>query len=567
MSTAGVVSEKQERVRDNVMSLLGRFSMGAKLMFAPTLIVVLLIGISVVAYQGLNRQQKILGQIEATRFSELQRGLEISSASQAAMVSSYAAIVQLIRAQGSISKEALQSYVDEMQASVNDMLAGVAKTVNAETKISEQEQALYEKLAEQADYFAQGINELGQAILENPALASSQLGYVRADYNRLQGLLGQLIEEQKALAGSSFEEANATADKVALSLEVSILVAIVLSLLTALLVRRQVLRAIKAIELAAMRLKKGDLTHRVEIMGRDELAQTASAFNELIDSLQYSVMKVVQVSRSVDDSAEALVGTSDQVAEGAQKQAGAAVDAANTMDLMSQEIASIASHVEDLRATAQESLQGSEAGRDALDRLLQEISRVKDAFASITDSVGDFVSSTTEITNSINQVKDLSGQTNLLALNAAIEAARAGENGRGFSVVAEEVRSLAQRSALAANSINELTENLEAQSHRVNVALEEGSSALDGSQSLLEELERVLSEATRLVGSSNDGVDEIAQAVHKQNKGGKEIAGSIERIAEMGKDGNQISHTVRTSVASLRELSKELAQSVSHFET
>ena len=77
----------------------------------------------------------------------------------------------------------------------------------------------------------------------------------------------------------------------------------------------------------------------------------------------------------------------------------------------------------------------------------------------------------------------------------------------------------------------------------------------------------MLSEATRLVGSSNDGVDEIAQAVHKQNKGGKEIAGSIERIAEMGKDGNQISHTVRTSVASLRELSKELAQSVSHFET
>lgn len=180
--------------------------------------------------------------------------------------------------------------------------------------------------------------------------------------------------------------------------------------------------------------------------------------------------------------------------------------------------------------------------------------------------VGDFVSSTTEITSSINQVKDLSGQTNLLALNAAIEAARADGNGRGFSAVAEEVRSLAQRSALAANSINELTGNLEDQSQKVNVALEEWATALDGSQSLLEALERVLSEATRLVGSSNDGVDEIAEAVHKQNKGGKEIVESIERIAEMGKDGNEISHKVRTSVASLRELSEELGQSVAHFQ-
>lgn len=548
------------------MVWLSRFSMGAKLLAAPTLIILMLIGISVVAYEGLNRQQSVLDQIEKTRFAELQRALEVSSASQAAMVGSYAAIVQLMRAQGSISKEALQAYVDEMQASVNDMLEGVAESRSNRSGIGEEELAIHEKLVEQAGFLAKGIGDLGDAILEDPYLAPSQLGYVRADYNRLQGLLGLLIEKQKSLASASFSEANSTAEDVALSLEVSIVVAIVLALLTALMVRRQVLRSIKSIEIAALRLKEGDLTHRVEVVGRDEIAQTASAFNDLIGSLQYSVKKVVHVAKSVGDSAEELVVTSDRVAHGANEQAGAAVQAATTMENMSQDIASIASHIEDLRASAKESLEGSKAGREALNRMVREISRVGEAFSSINHSVGDFVASTTEITSSINQVKDLSGQTNLLALNAAIEAARAGENGRGFSVVAEEVRSLAQRSALAANSINELTDNLEDQSQKVNVALEEGSSALDGSQSLLEALERVLSEATRLVGSSSDGVDEIAEAVHKQNKGGKEIAESIERIAEMGKDGNEISHKVRTSVASLRELSEELGQSVAHFQ-
>lgn len=213
------------------------------------------------------------------------------------------------------------------------------------------------------------------------------------------------------------------------------------------------------------------------------------------------------------------------------------------------------------------SLRGAEAGKSALNRLLEEILRVRHAFKAITASVGDFVSSTTAITDSINRVKELSAQTNLLALNAAIEAARAGESGRGFSVVADEVRNLAQRSAVAANSINQLTEALEGQSASVSVVLGEGAAALDSSQSLLEELEKVLLEAAQLVGASSSGVREIASAVQVQNEGSNEISLGIERIAKMAEEGDEISHTVSAAVASLREIAEELALSVRHFRT
>ena len=190
---------------------------------------------------------------------------------------------------------------------------------------------------------------------------------------------------------------------------------------------------------------------------------------------------------------------------------------------------------------------------------------MRHAFSAIRGSVGDFVESTTAITTSITQVKDLSAQTNLLALNAAIEAARAGESGRGFSVVADEVRNLAQRSALAANSINELTVRLESQSEVVDEALRAGTVALDDSGRLLSELESTLLQAAELVGDSTRGVDQIADAVRVQSEGGRDIASNVERIARMAGEGDAITHRVSSAVAALRELSEELNLAMSRF--
>ncbi|WP_193073413.1 methyl-accepting chemotaxis protein [Pseudomonas sp. FME51] len=549
------------------MRWLSRFSMGAKLMFAPALIVLLLVFVSAVAYYGLNRQQTVLHQIEQVRFSQYQRALEISSASQAAMVGSYAAVVQLIQAEGKVSKEEMQFYVEDMQASVRDMLAGIDAGLAHTADLSEQEQETFQTFGEQAKAFAQGVDDLAEAALTNPYMATSQLGYVRAEYNRVLGLLAQFMTLQQELSGVSFEVANETATSVTEALVVAVFAAIALGLIVGLLMRHQVLRSIKAIEQAAVKLRDGDLTHRVQVIGRDEIAQTASAFNALIDSLQIAVRQVTQVAVSVGSSAEELVFASNQVAQGANEQASAATQAAATVEQMSVGIASISTHAEALRSSAGDSLRGAQAGQFALTRLLDEIRRVRDAFTAITASVGEFVASTSAITASINQVKELSAQTNLLALNAAIEAARAGESGRGFSVVADEVRNLAQRSATAANSINELTHGLESQSNSVSSVLDEGAAALDSSQKLLGELESVLSEAARLVSASTSGVSEIASAVQVQNEGGKEISLGIERIAKMAEEGDMVSHQVTSAVGSLRELAGELKMSVSHFRT
>ncbi|MCF4993068.1 HAMP domain-containing protein [Pseudomonas gessardii] len=546
------------------MSLLKGLSIGGKLLVLPGLFMLALLVVSGLAYRGLAKQQAVIEEIDQLRFQQYRQVLETSAASQAAMVGAYAAGARILESNGQASAEDLESYLEDMQASVDDMRVGLDK-VARETRLGDEEKALYQAVQEQAAVVGEGLADFKRTALSDQIQAASLLGRVRADNNGLQGQFSRLLGLQAELTSGAFAEAGATQRQVSQMLVVVLLVASILAVVVSLLLRSQIIRPIREIEQASIDLRDGDLTRRVRVMGRDEVAHTAQAFNELIDSFQQAMRKVAGVAASVGASAEELVETSARVAESSTAQAGAVGAVSMTIEQMSDGIAAISRHAESLRSCAVASLRGAQDGHLALARLLQKIDSVRLAFSAIRGSVGDFVESTTAITTSIGQVKDLSAQTSMLALNAAIEAARAGESGRGFSVVADEVRNLAQRSATAANSINELTVKLESQSEVVDEALRAGTVALDDSGRLLTELESTLQQAAELVGDSTRGVDQIADAASVQSEGGRGITANVEHIARMAGEGDAITHQVSGAVVSLRELSDELNLAVGRF--
>ncbi|WDM85985.1 methyl-accepting chemotaxis protein [Pseudomonas asiatica] len=541
-----------------------KFSIGAKLLVLPILSVLALLVVSGVAYHGLARQQAVIEEIQQLRFQQYRQVLETTTALQAAMVGAYAAGSRILESGGQAAPEDLESYFEDIQASVDDMRTGLGNAAS-EARLGDDEKALYQAVQEQTAVVIEGLGEFQRIALKDQIQAASLLGRVRADSNGLQAQFNRLLALQAQLTSNAFAEANASQRQVSKMLVVISLVASSLALMVSLLLRGQILRPIREIEQASIRLRDGDLTHRVRVIGRDEIAHTARAFNELIDSFQQAMCQVATVAASVSASAETLVGASAQVAESSSAQTGAVGVVSMTIEQMSVSIAAISNHAQSLRGSAEASLRGTQDGHLALSRLLENIDSVRLAFLAIRGSVGAFVESTSAIAASITQVKDLSAQTNLLALNAAIEAARAGESGRGFSVVADEVRQLAQRSARAANSINELTVNLEGQSEAVGEALRAGTVALDDSGRLLSELESTLQQAADLVGDSTRGVDQIADAVSAQSEGGRGIAEHIEHIARMAGEGDAITRQVSGAVVSLRELSDELSLAVSRF--
>ncbi|KAB0496562.1 methyl-accepting chemotaxis protein [Pseudomonas vancouverensis] len=546
------------------MSFLKGVSIGAKLLVLPSLFVLALLVVSGLAYQGLAKQQAVIEEIDQLRFQQYRQVLETAAASQAAMVGAYAIGARILESNGQASSEELESYLEDMQASVDEMQAGLDK-VARETRLGDEEKELYRAVQDQASVVGEGLAEFKRTTLSDQIEAASLLGRVRADNNGLQGQFNRLLGLQAQLTSEAFASASTTQHQLSQMLVVVLLAASTLAVLVSLLLRAQIIRPIREIEQASIELRDGDLTRRVRVMGRDEIARTAQAFNELIESFQQAMRQVAGVAASVGASAEELVGTSARVAESSSAQSGAVGAVSMTIEQMSNGMAVISNHAESLRSCAEASLRGTEDGHLALSRLLEKIDSVRHAFTAIRGSVGDFVESTTAITASIGQVKDLSAQTSMLALNAAIEAARAGESGRGFSVVADEVRNLAQRSATAANSINELTLKLESQSETVDEALQAGTVALDDSGRLLSELENTLQQAAELVGDSTRGVDRIADAVSVQSEGGRGIVANVEHIARMAGEGDAITHQVSGAVVSLRELSHELNLAVGRF--
>jgi methyl-accepting chemotaxis protein len=309
----------------------------------------------------------------------------------------------------------------------------------------------------------------------------------------------------------------------------------------------------------------GDLTRRVQIHSTDEIGQAGMAFNELAKSFQTIVGQMHGYADQVVDSAHALAKDTANIVSGSQRQSDAATDTASAVEEMSVSISSVADNATQVALLSSESMVRANRGQASLNEMMGEIAQVENAVRMMADSVNAFVKSTQTITSMTQQVRDIAEQTNLLALNAAIEAARAGEQGRGFAVVADEVRKLAEKSAQSASQIDVVTKTLGDQSEQVERNVQSGLLSLQSSQKHMQEVATVLVQANEAVTSVNTGVDDITASANEQKRASQDITRNVENIATMAEANYASVQGAVQAVDTMGKVAEQLKQSVEHF--
>ncbi len=312
---------------------------------------------------------------------------------------------------------------------------------------------------------------------------------------------------------------------------------------------------------------EGDLRQRLPVSGQDELSRIAGNFNLFVGDLETSVKDLNQLAGDLSQSSSALSGQTGQLSSSTSEQSAAAAAIAREIDSLSVSIAEVAESADRVRALSNHSLNATRDSEKQLQQQFQELARLETAVQQIANSVADYIASTQTISRLTDEVREIANQTNLLALNAAIEAARAGEQGRGFAVVADEVRKLAEKSAGSADEINVTTGNINSKSDTLQAVVQQGLLALAASRDSLAAVEQRLQEGRRAVSEAHSGIDNITASVGSQRNASADIVGNVERIARLADENNSCAQLADRSINEFEELARAMHRTVSRFKT
>ena len=278
--------------------------------------------------------------------------------------------------------------------------------------------------------------------------------------------------------------------------------------------------------------KDGDLSRRAPVSG-GKVGEVEAVFNELIGSFQGIVGKVIFDAQRVSEAADSLSGHAGNVAEGSGNQKVAAESMVVAIEQMTAGVNAVADHASQTAANAQVARELSLKGADIVtsaSREIEQIARSVEDSAQVITALGEHSEAISGIVKVIREIAD---QTNLLALNAAIEAARAGEQGRGFAVVADEVRKLAERTSSATTEISTMITAIQTETKTAIASIDAGSAQAHAGAALAQKAADSLQQINVGAQQTMEKVDAIAAAINAHSREADQIVGHVREIMEM----------------------------------
>jgi len=330
-------------------------------------------------------------------------------------------------------------------------------------------------------------------------------------------------------------------------------------------IQKMVVAPLKKIEKVMKDTVNGDLTKRIDIKSKDELEILSDDFNRIVSMLHDYALDIKSHADVIAASADSVGGFSHDLAANVGHQMEDTESVATAMKEMAASVEEVAHNTQQANDASHVVSEAAHEGEKNVQETVKMMHLIADFFQTATKTINTLGDRSKQIGEIISMIDDIADQTNLLALNAAIEAARAGEQGRGFAVVADEVRKLAEKTSKATKEIADMIKGIQVDTKNAVSAMDEGTKEGKAGVSLAIEAGAALDKIVETVKRVSDMIAQIATAAEEQSATTEEITRNIGSIAEVSKDTMTKAEASSSVTEEMKKLAEELESLVNRF--
>ncbi|MGM0525368.1 MAG: methyl-accepting chemotaxis protein [Pseudomonadota bacterium] len=454
---------------------------------------------------------------------------------------------------------------------------GVERNLKSLRQLTSDNPQQQQRLAKVEEVYQQWLTDAVEPPIEirtqygTGAMGLDQAAYIvkqgrgEQSMEQLRSLMNEFTATEEQLLVERTDAADAAANVVRLVVVIGGLLVAAVAVVSALLFKRQLETRINDAMRVATAIADGNLNSQIDDDGGDEIAELLSAMATMQTQLRNMMGEIKSASGELDSASQSVASTAEQLSASSDEQSKASNTIATSVQELSVSINHVADNAAEAKQISEQSGKNAEESAAIMEQMVAAMNRISDAVQQASGQLVELDKQSEQITSIVNVIKSIADQTNLLALNAAIEAARAGEQGRGFSVVADEVRHLAQRTSESTDEIETMVAKIQTGTQASVKQMQHGVQEVEEGVELASMTGQAINEIRESFDRVLQVVQDISNALGEQNAASDEVARNVERFSAMADQNQEATEHTSSTAHQLQTLAGKLGRAVSQF--
>lgn len=542
-------------------SLFARMNMATKLFASPLVCLFFMILSGAVSFWGMRMQQATIQEMHSIRFANYAKVGTIMNNSDGVHTNLYRLITQ---SKAGFDQKKLEEETKAAQGLLAQITTSV-KSMSVDAKLNADEKKFASDILASYSAYSKDAQDMLDMLESDVNAATMFMQQADDKYTVLNKKLSEFMKFETKLNDENLKQSISASQQVLMVLVGSIVFSLVVTIVLSLMINRIIMAPIRSTVEVIESMARGDLTRRIDVHSSDEIGNMARHMNGFIDSLHGTIRSFANNALELASSSTELSNTSEQMAQGAEQVANQSTAVATAGEEMTATSRDISQNCQMAAESSMAAMAAAKTGSAVVGQTVLVMSKISERVQLTAKTIEGLGTRSDQIGAIIGTIEDIADQTNLLALNAAIEAARAGEQGRGFAVVADEVRALAERTTRATREIGDMIKSIQTETRSAVGEMEVGVREVQEGTGEASRSGDAISQIYEQIEAVNMQVNQIATAAEEQTATTSEIAGNMHQITEVVQQTSRGAQESSDAARRLSSLAADLQQVVSRF--